>query len=501
MANVNTDSLRSVSASITDIIGRLKAAASYTESACDSLANYANNLKGYNGQKVAEDQRQDSIVNPNDQNVVDMHYYYNTWVTDDGGIAESANQLQKYTTEMLTIVDGLSSKAGVIDSIARTIDSYINSVEATIGNGTTSSPFSPDDTLCSLAGLSFGRKGVEKSNLYFNGERLDYESFLKTGLQNTQLTFKLQDDGTYKVYSNGKETEYSTDALTAAFYQKTLMDQTKAKFGNGTDSPAGDNKSTTGDHHAKSGLRTKDKKGTSTYTTSEGISTVTTVNGITTVTTKLKNGNTKVNIHYNNNSGRETVNGTTKIYDKDGNLLESSSAYKNNPHGLMSVTKNETTGETTVKFNPSKNEEGMTSKITTKDSTKTTTYDSSKSDNGRTKQVHNTDGSYTITYDSSKNDQGKTNEVHNTDSSYTITYDSSIQPRGRTSLKSKNGIDEITYDTNSKNNPAHRTTALIKDGVSTLTYENGDTYTYTDYSGDGTYTAADGHIVYNDIDE
>ena len=257
MANVNTDSLRSVSASITDIIGRLKAAASYTESACDSLANYANNLKGYNGQKVAEDQRQDSIVNPNNQNVVDMHYYYNTWVTDDGGIAESANQLQKYTTEMLTIVDGLSSKAGVIDSIARTIDSYINSVEATIGNGTTSSPFSPDDTLCSLAGLSFGRKGVEKSNLYFNGERLDYESFLKTGLQNTQLTFKLQDDGTYKVYSNGKETEYSTDALTAAFYQKTLMDQTKAKYGNGADSPAGGNKSTTGDHHAKSGFNTE----------------------------------------------------------------------------------------------------------------------------------------------------------------------------------------------------------------------------------------------------
>lgn len=250
MASVNTNSLRSVAGDINDVIGRLKAAASYTESACNSLKNYCTNLTSYNEQKVAEDQKTATVVDPNDESKFVIHSYYNTWVTNDGGIAEAASSLQTRTSELLTIVDGLSAKAGAIDSIADTIDSYINSVEATIGNGTTSSPFIPDSSLCSLASLALGREGVKMSNVYLNGERIDYETFKNTGLSSTQLTYKLQEDGSYRIYSNGKETDYYTNGLSAAFYQKTLMDQTKAKLGDGKDSPAGDNKSTTGDHHA-----------------------------------------------------------------------------------------------------------------------------------------------------------------------------------------------------------------------------------------------------------
>ena len=431
MAHVNTDSLRSISGEITNIVNTLKSAASITESTCDSLVSYGNSLKGFNGQKVTESIRNDTIVSPSDSNILEMHYYYNTWKTDDGGIVEAASQLKNYTSEILSIVDGIAGKAGAIDSIAATLDSYINSVEATLGIGTADSPFKPDSSLLSLAGLALGREGVKMSNLYLGDKRLTYEEFKATGLADTQLTFVKQDDGSYVVYSNGKKTEYSATKMSIMYYQKTLMEQTGAKLGYGKNSPAGGNKSTTGEKHAESGFNTADKIK---MKAKHLVESTTVASGASTFI--ATNKDTNVTDIYDKNTGKNII----KKYDKEGNLETTVTSYnKSNDEHIISSTTNEKTGETVTTYDASKREDGMSKQITRLDRSSEVTYDSNKNPDGMSKSITKVDGSTETTYD--------VNSKNNTSNYESLTYEPPSGPEkvGKYTVKYSNQ-DQFSYN-------------------------------------------------------
>ena len=543
---VNTEAIDNQAEELKATVGAICSAAEKMSTQCLDICSAATEYVQYNGYFDSDTQQtNEKEVTMGDKKTTMKENVCAKFVLSDGNISSKAQNLQQKANELSASMVVLKQDADLLKQVAAAIASNINSVNVALTSAYTRahdgvSLYIAGEKFNLLAAGALAKKGVQKTNLTKNPEDIKNRNFLNYSdvkdddIFKEPLIFKSQADGSYKIYTvSGKDTGYYTTFSAANNYQRTAKremlkgdsDYLKQVYNNDKATIKSAAAQVATGSSLKAVMNSVDKKvtsnhtkeETSNHTTSEVPYTAVTKNGTTTVTTKLEHGKTEVKI-YNNNSNYEN----TKIYDKDGNLLKSSTTYKNNANGLNSVTKDETTGEATAKYDPNKNNEGIIKKITKEDGTQEITYDPSKS-YGKTNQVTNKDGSSTITYDSSKNEYGKTNQVNNKDGSFTATYDSSKNKDGikgmvvnkdgsstytYDSSKNKDGIKglvakdgtkTITYDTNSKNN-THHIVSSVEDGTNiTRTYQNGETYTHAigpNPNKNGTYRAADGNIVY-----
>lgn len=220
MANVSTNGIRGCAAEINSVIAITLSTTNKIQTACNEISNATNLLNSYNG-AIVKGTRDDKFVE-NSDGIKVKQTYAQRWKISGLNNTDNISTLSKFANEVSSIISTVKSQVSDIDGIASAIDSYINSVDTQLSETAITSE------MLSAAYLAIGKDGVAKANLATSGEDINNRNFVNysdikdNGLANTKLSFVLQDDGSYKVYSNGDETEFYTTGLAAAFYQKTL---------------------------------------------------------------------------------------------------------------------------------------------------------------------------------------------------------------------------------------------------------------------------------------
>ncbi|MDD5826992.1 MAG: hypothetical protein PUD25_04415 [Bacilli bacterium] len=223
MANVSTSGIRGCAAEINSVIAITLSTTNKIQTACNEISNATNLLNSYNG-AVVKGTRDDKFVENSDGIKVKQTYAHR-WKISGLNNTDNISTLSNLANEVSSIISTVKSQVSDINGIASAIDGYINSINAQLIE--TESTHLTSEML-STAYLAIGKDGVAKANLATSGEDINNRNFVNysdikdNGLANTKLSFVLQDDGSYKVYSNGEETEFYTTGLAAAFYQKTL---------------------------------------------------------------------------------------------------------------------------------------------------------------------------------------------------------------------------------------------------------------------------------------
>lgn len=231
MNNANPAGIQNAANQIQSVVNSANSLVETIENACENLLNANSLLTSYSGQIVAgtKEPYYKQVTNEETGEVREVRLgdKADFWTRKlNGYVEDNVGRVKDYANEINNIVTSLNSEAIGMDRVAEAIDGYINSVESSIINGVGPTYLSAD--VLSNAFKAIGQESASKGNLarsgsdVNSGNLLDYSEIESTGLANTKLSFVLQDDGSYKVYSNGKETEYYTTALAAAFYQKTL---------------------------------------------------------------------------------------------------------------------------------------------------------------------------------------------------------------------------------------------------------------------------------------
>ena len=282
MANVSSNGIRGCAAEIDNVISITQSTADKTQEVCNEISSANEILQSYDNAIVKGSHgfiKKYSKVN--DQNGWVDKEYVNRWKITGLDTSGTVNALNEMANEVSNIVSTLKSEVASIEEIATAIDGYIGSINAQLSDLDIRS-ITPE--ILANAYLAIGKDGVAKTNLATNGEDInnrnfiDYNDIKDNGLSNTRLTFVLQDDGSYRVYSNGKETEFYTTGLAAAFYQKTLKREVQKTYS----SKSGNNQT----NSSKSGNRNIGTKNTDNTVTVTNISTETLPNGnIQTTTT------------------------------------------------------------------------------------------------------------------------------------------------------------------------------------------------------------------------
>lgn len=231
MSNVSTNGIRGCAAEISNVISVTSSLSNKVQEACNDISSALNILNGYNG-LIVKGTREDKW--PKNNNGLDVKQTYaNVWKITKLGSSGNVETLIKLASEATNIISTVKSQVSDIEGIASAIDSYINSINTQLSEV---GPALLTSDMLSAAYLAIGKDGVAKANLATSGEDINNRNFINysdikdNGLANTKLSFVLQDDGSYRVYSNGKETEFYTTGLAAAFYQKTL----KREYNNNT---------------------------------------------------------------------------------------------------------------------------------------------------------------------------------------------------------------------------------------------------------------------------
>ena len=220
MANVSTNGIRGCAAEINSVISITSSTTNKIQTACNEISNATSLLNGYNG-AIVKGTREDKIVENSDGYKIKQTYAQH-WKISGLDNTDNISTLSKLANEVSSIISTVKSQVSDINGIASAIDSYIYSVDTQLSETAITSE------MLSAAYLAIGKDGVAKANLATSGEDINNRNFVnysdikENGLANTKLSFVLQDDGSYKVYSNGEETEFYTTGLAAAFYQKTL---------------------------------------------------------------------------------------------------------------------------------------------------------------------------------------------------------------------------------------------------------------------------------------
>ncbi len=223
MANVSTNGIRGCAAEINSVIAITLSTTNKIQTACNEISNATNLLNSYNG-AVVKGTRDDKFVE-NSDGIKVKQTYAQRWKISGLNNTDNISTLSNLANEVSSIISTVKSQVSDINGIASAIDGYINSINAQLSE--TESTHLTSEML-STAYLAIGKDGVAKANLATSGEDINNRNFVNysdikdNGLANTKLSFVLQDDGSYKVYSNGEETEFYTTGLAAAFYQKTL---------------------------------------------------------------------------------------------------------------------------------------------------------------------------------------------------------------------------------------------------------------------------------------
>ncbi len=222
MANVSTNGIRGCAAEISNVISVTSSLSNKVQEACNDISSALNILNGYNG-LIVKGTREDKPVEIQGLNT--MRTYANVWQITKLGSSGNVETLFKLASEATSIISNIKSQVSDIDGIASAIDNYINSINTQLSEV---GPALLTSDMLSAAYLAIGQDGVAKANLATSGEDINNRNFINysdikdNGLANTKLSFVLQDDGSYKIYSNDKETEFYTTGLAAAFYQKSL---------------------------------------------------------------------------------------------------------------------------------------------------------------------------------------------------------------------------------------------------------------------------------------
>lgn len=223
MANVSTNGIRGCAAEINSVISITLSTTNKIQTACNEISNATSLLNGYNG-AIVKGTREDKIVENSDGYKI-KQTYAQYWKISGLDNTDNISTLSKLANEVSSIISTVKSQVSDIEGIASAIDSYINSINTQLSEV---GPALLTSDMLSAAYLAIGKDGVAKANLATSGEDINNRNFINysdikdNGLANTKLSFVLQDDGSYRVYSNGKETEFYTTGLAAAFYQKTL---------------------------------------------------------------------------------------------------------------------------------------------------------------------------------------------------------------------------------------------------------------------------------------
>lgn len=236
MANVSSNGIRGCAAEISNVISVTSSLSKKVQEACNDISSANEILQSYDNAIVKGSHgfiKKYSKVN--DQNGWIDKEYVNRWKITGLDTSGNVNALNEMANEVSNIVSNVKSEVASIEEIATAIDSYINSINTQLSEV---GPALLTSDMLSAAYLAIAKDGVAKANLATSGEDINNRNFINysdikdNGLANTKLSFVLQDDGSYRVYSNGKETEpeFYTTGLAAAFYQKTL----KREYNNNT---------------------------------------------------------------------------------------------------------------------------------------------------------------------------------------------------------------------------------------------------------------------------
>ncbi len=246
MANVSTNGIKGCAAEISSVINITTSIADKVQAACSDISSANSMLKSYNGAVVKGTREDKTTKNSDGLNI--KQTYANFWKITGLGGDGNVSVLNDLSNEVNSIISTVKSQVSDIEGIASAIDSYINSINTQLSEV---GPALLTSDILSAAYLAIGKDGVAKANLATSGEDINNRNFINysdikdNGLANTKLSFVLQNDGSYKVYSNGKETEFYTTGLAAAFYQKSLKraydnvySSTKSESGKSSDNSA-----------------------------------------------------------------------------------------------------------------------------------------------------------------------------------------------------------------------------------------------------------------------
>lgn len=231
MPNVSTNGIKGCAAEISNVINITTSIADKVQAACSDISNANSMLKSYNGAVVKGTREDKTTKNSDGLNI--KQTYANFWKITGLGGDGNVSVLNEMANEVSNIVSTVKSEVASIEEIATAIDGYIGSINAKLSDLDIRS-ITPE--ILANAYLAIGKDGVAKANLATSGEDINNRNFINysdikdNGLSNTRLTFVLQDDGSYRVYSNGKETEFYTTGLAAAFYQKTLKREVQKTY-------------------------------------------------------------------------------------------------------------------------------------------------------------------------------------------------------------------------------------------------------------------------------
>ena len=355
MANVSSNGIRGCAAEIDNVISITQSTADKTQEVCNEISSANEILQSYDNAIVKGSHGfTKNYSKANNQNGWIDKEYVNRWKITGLDTSGTVNTLNEMANEVSNIVSTVKSEVASIEEIATAIDGYIGSINAQLSDLDIRS-ITPE--ILANAYLAIGKDGVAKTNLATNGEDInnrnfiDYNDIKDNGLSNTRLTFVLQDDGSYRVYSNGKETEFYTTGLAAAFYQKTLKREVQKTYS----SKSGNNQTNSKENNSNkmkikdgSNIVNADDVSNSVKEEIAGISATSKntsqtrgaaamAGAPTTGNRNIGNLNSEVPVSQRiDNNGKITLNSGEKIYSGDIMLTEDNTSY---------LIKNENTGK------------------------------------------------------------------------------------------------------------------------------------------------------------
>ena len=355
MANVSSNGIRGCAAEIDNVISITQSTADKTQEVCNEISSANEILQSYDNAIVKGSHGfTKNYSKANNQNGWIDKEYVKRWKITGLDTSGTVNTLNEMANEVSNIVSTVKSEVASIEEIATAIDGYIGSINAQLSDLDIRS-ITPE--ILANAYLAIGKDGVAKTNLATNGEDInnrnfiDYNDIKDNGLSNTRLTFVLQDDGSYRVYSNGKETEFYTTGLAAAFYQKTLKREVQKTYS----SKSGNNQTNSKENNSNkmkikdgSNIVNADDVSNSVKEEIAGISATSKntsqtrgaaamAGAPTTGNRNIGNLNSEVTVSQRiDNNGKITLNSGEKIYSGDIMLTEDNTSY---------LIKNENTGK------------------------------------------------------------------------------------------------------------------------------------------------------------
>ncbi len=219
--NVSTEGLRGLSLEIANNINSLNNSIDTFKDYNIKIRNDCKRLSEYNGSKVSGSSRFEKVNNKQGDYQHTLEKYEVWQIEGQEEVESNCNNLEKGLEDIENSISSLKLETSDMDLIADTIDGYIKSVEAELGENIDTS------TLASAF-------GVLSSSIAFNSYNASTNNFVDTKQilsdywTDGTLHFEKNADGTYTIYQNENGNRVAmgyTTALTAALYMKNLKDK------------------------------------------------------------------------------------------------------------------------------------------------------------------------------------------------------------------------------------------------------------------------------------